>query len=149
MKCGNAVLQWFNGKAFRQGSRREARLEWRLSGFERQWYRGRDKKRLHSLEGNIWSEWKREGDRGGEVISPPEHIHFTVFSSNLPPDVTSLPLLAIIPPFAIIYVAKSLQLHTYLSCLCTRTANRDCRLPMTTIRGSQSFCAAGCRCYTV
>lgn len=89
---GNAVLQWFNGKAIRQGTRREESRE-RVSGFERQWCRARDTKRLHSLEGNILSEPERDGERGrgGEVISPPEHIHFTVFSSTLPLDITSFP----------------------------------------------------------
>lgn len=67
---------------------------------------------------------QRDGEREVEVISPPEHIHFTVFSSTLPLDITSSPLQAIIPPFAIIYVAKSLHLHTYLSCLCTHTAKK-------------------------
>lgn len=87
-----------------------------------------------------------ERERGGEVISPPEHIHFTVFSSTLPVDITSLPLQAIIPPFAIIYVAKSLHLHTYLPYLCTHTTERDCKLPAMTIRGSQRFpSAADCR----
>lgn len=72
-------------------------------------------------------EGRRKGGRGGEVISPGEHIHFTVFSSALPQDITSLSLPAIIPPFTIIYVAKSLHSHTYLSRLSTRTAKRELR----------------------
>lgn len=56
--------------------------------------------RLHSLEGDILSDWERNGEEEVEVIFPPGHIHFAVFSSRLPLDITP-----IIPPFTIIYVA--------------------------------------------
>lgn len=72
-------------------------------------------------------EGRGGGGRGGEVISPRQHIYFTVFSSTLPQDITSLSLPAIIPPFTIIYVAKSLHSHTYLSRLCTHGAEREPR----------------------
>lgn len=77
---------------------------------------------LRAVEGQGGEE--REA---GEVISPREHIHFTVFSSALPQDITSLSLPAIIPPFTIIYVAKSLHSHTNLSRLCTHRAVRELR----------------------
>lgn len=54
----------------------------------------------------------RQRGGGGDGISPPEHIHFTVFSSNYPPGITSLPLQVIILPFAVIYMAKSSRFRT-------------------------------------
>lgn len=73
------------------------------------------------------SEPERDGERGrgGEVISPPEHIHFTVFSSTLPLDITSLSLQAIIPPFAIIYVAKKAFTYTHTYHVCALTLQKE------------------------
>ena len=127
MKCRNAVLQGFNGKAIRQGTGRQER-QGRVSGLEGQWCRARDTKRLHSLEGNIFV-WVREGwrerERGGEVISPPEHIHFTVFSSTLPLDITSHPLQVIIPLFTITHVAKTFTYtHVLPYSMCTLTPQK-------------------------
>ena len=60
MLCCSDLME----KAIRQGTGRGETLE-RVSGFERQWCRARASKRLHSLEGNIWSESERDGE--GEV----------------------------------------------------------------------------------
>lgn len=60
MLCCSDLME----KAIWQGTGRGKSLE-RVSGFERQWCRARESKRLHSLEGNIWSESERDGE--GEV----------------------------------------------------------------------------------
>lgn len=91
-----------------------------VSGFKAQWCTAWNAKGLHSFEGNILSERDRAV---GVERSTPEHIHFTVFSSNLPLDIASLPLKAIILPFAIIYVSKPPLTHILTLCVHSAQGN--------------------------
>lgn len=81
-----------------------------------------------------------ERDRAlGVVRSTPEHIHFTVFSSNLPLDITSLPLQAIIPPFAIIYVSKPSRTHILTVYVHSQQKGENHQLLVTAIKGMKSL----------
>lgn len=93
----------------------------RVSGFEAQWFRAGNAKRLHSLEGSILSERDRAG---GVLRSPPEHIHFTAFSSTLPLDIFLFPFkrLSFHLP---LYMCQNLHLHTYLSNVSVRETTRS------------------------
>lgn len=87
--------------------------------------------------------WVRERGRvrGGEVISFPEHIHFTVFSSTLPLDITSLPFkwLSLHSP---LYMWQKAFTYTHTYRIWAHTTKRSCKFPMTSIKGWLRFSSA-------
>lgn len=101
----NDLMKWQSGKGLKRGKKGLKRI-WETVMFVKH----EDRRRLVGFEANVLSE--RERQKGGEVISPPEHIHFTPFPLNFPPDITALLLQAIIPSYPIINELKYFHLHS-------------------------------------
>lgn len=90
-------------------------------------------------------EGRRKGWRGGEVISPREHIHFTVFSSALPQDITSLFPSSDYPSIYHYICGKKPSLaHILITSVHSRSRKGSRRLPMTALGGTNRFSSAAC-----